>query len=68
MLPISPAGQVNSRLLDDLGNLGDGAAGQGPVTRLDRVADRREVSLVVAGPELGAEEDVFELSAVWDLF
>ena len=60
-------GQVSRRLFDNVGDLGDGAVGQGPVSGLDRVADRREVGLVVAGPELGPEEDVFELGAVWDL-
>lgn len=39
-----------------------------PIPCIYRVADSGEESLVVAGPELGAEDDVFELGAVGNLF
>lgn len=60
--------QRRSGVLDDPGRLLDGDVGQGPVATFDDVPDGREEGLVVAGPELWAEDDMTELCAVGDLF
>lgn len=52
--------------VNDLGDTVDPFLGQSPVARVDAVADGGEDSGVVAGPQLGAEDDMFELRAVGD--
>jgi hypothetical protein len=60
--------QIQTRFLDYIRNPVDPGLGSCPVTRVDGVSNSREESLVVAGPGLRREEDVFELRAVGDLF
>jgi hypothetical protein len=59
--------QLLSRPHNDISRLLDLFLRESPVPGFDGVADGGEVGLVVGGPELGAEEDVFELCAVGDL-
>lgn len=62
-----PRLEHGGRVLEDLSRLVDEFARECPVARLDGVADCGEGHGVVAGPGLGAVDDVFELGAVRDL-
>lgn len=53
--------------MDYTGNTVDPMLGQGPIARVDAVADRWKHRGVVAGPQLGPEDDMAELGAVRDL-
>lgn len=64
---LRPVLQRGGSIPDDAGCLLNGQVGQRPVAALDDVADGGEEGLVVAGPELWAEDYVSELCPVWNL-
>ena len=65
---LRPVLQRSGSIPDDAGCLIHGYVGQRPVAALDDVANGGEESLVVAGPELWAEDYVSKLCPVGNLF